>query len=357
MSSYYTAVQLETARKEQIRRELADSINRMREQLQAKHENTVQTDAPSNTELSVFACDDSVSGYHTNAVVSGAMLQAGEDCTRIERDVPDFSALLYSAPKKSGRLELELDSWMKKADERPIVSEKDEKDRARLLAELAKITRDASTDIEDKIKSVRMRVSGYLQGAVRLTEDDRARMQSSYYEYCALCEMLEVSPTERIPCRIDREISRMTEVLEKRRENEYVMEVVESVMESLGCHVRGEAVLDHTIGQLYSVDGHPLCDVFVGDEGSGIMFEPVGASRGGSLENQRRTENSANSICSLYAAVEEGAAARGVILKRVYLEPVRISEMCVQADIQERKARKKQNRTAAPKQRAFDSEG
>ncbi len=356
MSSYYTTAQLEATRKARLKQELADSIQKLKEQLHVEHTNNVQMTAGSNIEMSVFVTDNSVGGYNKSAVITGAMLQDGNDQVKTKRGDLDFSGLLVSIHKKPNRLELELDSWIKKVNERPVVYEKDEKDRTRLLAELAKTVKASEIDIEDKIKSVKMRVSSYLQGAARITKDDEARMESTYYEYCALCEMLEVKPTERLPYRVEKEVTRMTSVLEKRRQDEYVMDVIESIMEELGCNATDDAMLYRTVGQMYAVDGHPLCDVFVGNDGSGIMFEPVGESKEGSLDRQRQIESSANSICSMYTTLEERAAEKGVILKRVYIEPVHIGEMCVQSDISERSARKKQRKTAAQKQRALNSE-
>lgn len=357
MSSYYTTAQLEAMRKARLRQELADSIQKLKEQLQGEHKNNVQMNAGANIETTVFITDDAVGGYSKNSVVTGDMLQTEESRDNSKRDELDFSGLLFATHKKPTKLEQELDSWIRKVDERPVVSEKDEKDRTRLLAELAKTIQASATDIEDKIKSVKMRVSSYLQGAARITEADKERMESTYFEYCALCEMLDVKPTERLPYRVEKEVARMTSVLEKRRQDEYVMDVIEDILEDLGCHAKDDAVLDHTVGQMYAVDGHPLCDVFIGNDGSGIMFEPVGESKDGSLERQRQIESSANSICSMYATLEERAAEKGVILKRVYIEPAHIDEMCVQSDISERSARKRQRKTSTQKQRALNSEG
>ena len=356
MSSYYTTAEIEAERKARLKKELADSIQRIKEQLQSEYKSSAQMTVGANIETTVFVADDAVSGYSKNSVVTVAMLQ-NKNSSGTKRDELDFSGLLIPAYRKPTKLEQELDSWVKKVDERPIVSEKDEIDRNRLLAELAKTIQASETDIEDKIKSVKMRVSAYLQGASRVTDNDKKIMESTYFEYCALCKILEVNPTERLPYRVEKEVIRMTSILEKRRQDEYTMDVIEDIMEDLGCHIRGDVVLDHTVGQMYAVDGHPLCDVFIGNDGRGIMFEPVGEERGGSLNRQRQIESSANSICSLYATLEDRAAEKGVILKRVYLEPALINEMCIQSDISERSVRKKQRRFTKQKQRAINSEG
>ena len=356
MSSYYTTAQLEAMRKERLKKDLSDAIQKIREQLQTEHDNTVQVVSSSNIELSVFAFDNSVGGYKTSTVITGNLLEERNENENHERDSFDFSELLFSSHKKPTRLELELDSWIHKIEERPILTEKDEMDRTRLLSELARIIHDPLIDIEDKIRFVKTRVTSYLQGATKLNSSDLAEMESVYYHYCALCQLLGVEPKEKYHYRIKSEIARMTSILEKRQQDEYIMGVIEDIMEDLGCHVKDEAVLDHTIGQVYSVDGHPLCDVFIGNDGSGIMFEPIGESRTGSMERQRQIENSANSICSLYAQLEEKAAERGVILKRVYIEPAHFDSMCVHSDISEHTGKKKQRKNTVQKQRAFGSE-
>lgn len=357
MSSYYTTAQLEAMRKARLKQELSDALQRLKEQLQTEHSNNVKISSGENVEISVFATDDSVGGYQKNTVVTGAMLEVETEKAATTRDDLDFSELLFSSHKKPTKLEIELDSWVKKVEERPVISEKDERDRTRLLAELAKAIQATAVDIEDKISAVNMRVTSYLQGAVKVTSTDKKKMESDYYQYCALCQMLEVKPAEKYPYRIRKEIGRMTAVLEKRHQDEYIMGVIEDVMEELGGHAKDDAVLDHTIGQIYTVDGHPLCDVFIGNDGSGIMFEPVGDSKEGSLEKRRQIESSANTICSLYGKLEEKAAERGVILKRVYIEPAHIDQMCVRSDIKERSARKKQRKTTVQKQKAMGPEG
>ena len=357
MSSYYTAARLEATRKTQLQQELSAAIQKLKEQMLVEHSNRVQTMSNSIIEMSVFATDDFLSGYIQNSVITGEMLKKEGNQITAERDELDFSELLFSLGKKPSKLEMELETWIKKIDDRPIISEKDEQDRKRVSSEIAKIVRKSEMDIEDKVNFVKMRVTSYLQGAAKLSESDIAKMKSDYYQYCAVCRMLEVNPTEKYHYRIKKETERMTAILEKRNQDNFIMSVIEDIMEELGCRAKDSAILDNTAGQIYSVDGHPLCDVFVGNDGSGIMFEPVGESKGGSLDRQRQIESSANSICSLYSVLEERAAMKGVILKRVYIEPSHIGEMYVRSDVTERSARKKQRKASNQKQQSFNSEG
>lgn len=357
MSSSYSYVELEAMRKARIKAALDDAIRQAKDQMKVRHDNSVQMTAGARIELSVFAEDNVSGGYSGSGVMNAAALQANEGKSEAARDELDFSDLLQEKKSGPSRLEMQLDSWVKKVDERPVVTEKDVTDRARVIAEIAKAVESPLMDIEDKIQAVKMRVSTYLQGAAVLTEEDMERIESEYLEYCVLCDMLEVRPVEKIPCRVEKEVARMTEVLEKRKQEEYVMEVIEEIMEDLGCHVKEDAVLDHTMGQMYSIDGHPLCEVFVGSDDRGIMFEPVGESKGGSLEHQRQVESDANSICSLYKTIEERAAEKGVILTRVYADPAELDKMAVQTDISERRAGKRRKKVGTLKARSMDSEG
>ena len=356
MSSYYTTAELEELKMAQLKKELAESIQRLREQMQIKHANNVQITSGANVKTSVSIADNIISGYSKNTKITGDMLQMGERQSDTKRDSLDFSEMLFSMHKKSTKLEYELELWVKKADERPIITENDEKDRIRLFNELTKIIQSSVTDIEDKIKSVKMRVTSYLQCAPIITDSDKERIHAIYYGYCALCELLEVTPTEILPYQVEKEVDRMTAILEKRRQDEYIMSVIEEIMGDLGCNTINDAILDNIVGQTYSVDGHPLCDVFVGNDGSGIMFEPVGESKGGSIEKQRKIENSANSICSLYEILEERAAEKGVILNKVYIEPAHIGEMYVWSDISESSEKKKRRKTTTRQQYTLNSE-
>lgn len=356
MSSYMSAAQIEAQRKAKLKKDLTESVQQLKEQLRASHENLAQVEAGTHIRLMYAASDDSDSGYDKNIQITEEMVQSADRTEAEKREELDFSALLYAEHKKTDRLSRELAFWLGRVEERPILTKKDEQDRTRILAELARLVRDTSMDREDQVKAVKMRVSGYLQGASVLSAAEEARIRDQYLEYCALCEMLECIPTEQVPYRVEQEVKRMTGLLEKRQQEAYVMEVIGGILEELGCHAEEEAVLDHTAGRMYSVEGNSLCDVFVGRDGSGILFEPVGRSREGSLERQRQTLNSANAICSLYPLLEERAADRGVILQRIYAEPVELEELFVQSDVSVKTDEKRKRKTAVQKQRTLNSE-
>lgn len=353
MSSYYTAAQLEAMRKEKIKKELADSIQRLSIQLQEKHDNSVHISSAGNIELSVFAIDDTTSGSGGNLFVAKENITQSTNVENGQREGLDFSGLLVSKHRIS-KLEEKLNLWIEKVNERPIITQNDEDAKKRLKQELQRIL-EQNIDIEDKIQSVKMRVISYLQGKQVLTVDETNKIRSRYYEYVALCQFLDLIPTETTPYRVEQEIERMTAVVEKRKQTEYIMQVIQSIMEKMGCQVKEEAILDHTLGQVFSVEGHPLRDVFVGNDGSGIMFEPIGQSRGGSLEKKRQIEASANHVCSLYTELEQQAAEMGVILSRVYLDPANTDTMCIQADVSAQKSEKKQRKGSGQKLKAMET--
>ena len=125
MSSYYTAAQLEAMRKEKIRKELADSIQRLSIQLQEKHENSVHINNSGNVEISVFVTDDTTSGSGENLSVAKESLTQSANIARTQQDGLDFSGLLISKHRVS-KLEEELNSWIERVDERPIITQNDE---------------------------------------------------------------------------------------------------------------------------------------------------------------------------------------------------------------------------------------
>ena len=359
MSSCYSAAELEAMRKAQLKRDLEKSLQNVKEQLQKEHTYQTQVLEGTNIQVSVFADDEIAIGESGDMVITGSMVQTEQkqETPRVEMD---FSSLIQISGTQPGRLEQEMKTWADRINERPILTERDASDRNRIESELAAIMKDETVDIEERANQVKMRVRSFLQGAAVLTPVDEARLESEYYEYCALCRMLEVNPTEKVPYKVSCEIRRMREVLEKRKENEYIMDVIESIMEELGCHVKEDAVLDHTVGQIFSVDEHPLCDVFIGKDGSGIMFEPIGERAPESAEKRRQMHNSVNSICSFYAVLEEKAAERGVILRRVYADAANVDQMCMKSDISERRESKKSKRKrkrTSEKQRSMSLEG
>lgn len=355
MSSYYTTAQLEAMRKERIRKEMEDSLKQLKEQLQKESVNTIQVADSANVILSVFASDDALSGYKPNqsAVIS---IKKADTVVEQKPKVEDLSCLLESPSKKNSKMEIELDQLIHTIDNRLILTEKDEKDRQRLLLEVQRIVNSTSMNIADKVSSVKMRVVSYLQSGTKKSKEIEQQIESRYYDYCALCKMLDTQPSVILPYKVEQEIQRLLPMLETRKQQEYIMGALSELLDELGCHVKEEAILDHTSGTLFSVDGHPLCDVFVGSDGSGIMFEPVGESKTGSLDRQRQIENSANSICELYSVLEDKALEKGIVLKRVYAVPSHIQEMCVRSDLVEAAEKKKHSKRSAEKQQAMKME-
>lgn len=94
MSSYYTAAQLEAMRKEKIKKELADSIQRLSIQLQEKHDNSVHISSAGNIELSVFAIDDTTSGSEGNLFVAKENITQSTNVENTQREDLDYQGFL-----------------------------------------------------------------------------------------------------------------------------------------------------------------------------------------------------------------------------------------------------------------------
>ena len=76
MSSYYTSAQLEARRRAQLKQELTDAIQKLKEQLQTEHSNNAHISSSSNIEVSVFVTDDSAGGYTKDFAVTGQCSKA-----------------------------------------------------------------------------------------------------------------------------------------------------------------------------------------------------------------------------------------------------------------------------------------
>lgn len=369
MSSGYATTRIDRERAEQLRRQREQALKAAKEQLRKdllanldSAKAMTKEGAPSSVGLTtvtllqqtVLVEDEISGGTKLRLMVDAGQIDVPEqtdadktraEIARREREELDFSSLLYGADgRRPSRAEMELNALLQKVDDRPVLTEKDADARKRLRAEISAVMSNDSYDAREKADILKMRIDSYLLGGRTLTRDDELRIEDDYLEYCALCAMVGMKPVETLPYRVANEIQRLTSVLEKRKENEYIMEVLESVMEELGCHVKEEAVMGGAVGQLFSVDGTPICDVFMAVENSGIMFEPVAEVRPSTLDKKRQVESSVERICTLYDEIERRAAEKGVILTRVYRDPANADAMCVQSDITEHRGRKERKK-------------
>lgn len=353
MSSYYTTAQLEAMRKAKLKADLLAGIERLSVQLKQEYKNDVECCKGANIVTSVFAEDEVISGYDDENVVDSCNIYVSESEVSYEHEELDFSVLLSVVPKEN-ILVSELNEWLAKADKRVILRKKDEEDRIRLLEVLGEIVQNEAMDIEDKIKAVRMRVSAYIDSSYIPTESEMDVISEEYFEYVALCQMLDVTPREKFPYRVRIEIERMKAVLEKRAQEEYVMETIQEIMTELGCSMRDEAVLDHVNGRRFKVNNHEICDVFVGSDGSGIMFEPIVDTSNKNTSNAN-IQSDIGHVCSLYKELEDRAFERGIVLNRVYLEPLTAQECCTEEKVSAQK--KKKRKSISQKLKAIGQEG
>lgn len=342
MSSYYTTAQLEAMRKEKLKADLLSGIEKLATQLRTEYKNDVESCKSQNIVNSIFMEDEEISGCEEINVVDINFVNSSFASYNAEHDELDFSKLLI-VNDIDNPLETELNAWISKIDNRIIFSEKDEQDRSRLMEVLGKIISDGQLDIEDKIKAVRMRVDAYLQGAYVLTDNDKNELTNEYFEYVALCQMLDLTPNEKYPYRIKKEITRMKNVLEKRTQDEYIMETVQNIMTELGCNLKEEAILDHVMGHKFSINRHEICDIFVGNDGSGIMFEPIVEANTKRTIEQRKIESDIGYVCSLYKELEDKAFEAGVILNRVYLETIDVQQCCSEEKVSVQKSKRKKS--------------
>ena len=96
MSSGYSTYELEQMRKAQLRAQLTETIQNMKNELMVKHANTATVTAGSHIEFSVFVTDDEIGGYSKNNVVLEESLKTDSNMNVQKTDELDFSELLYS---------------------------------------------------------------------------------------------------------------------------------------------------------------------------------------------------------------------------------------------------------------------
>ena len=354
MSSYYTTAQLEAMRKARLKAELMENIDKIRAQLLEKHQNDVVVSAATNIEITVINDDEGISGFQSS-------VQIGEELrleqTLSSRSILDLSSLLQESHSIPSQMEQEIEKLVDSIDQRAVLTEQDAIDKDRILLETSKTLSNCDMNIEDKLKYLRMRIDSYIQGGTPASAVDYQKLKNEYYNYCALCQLVGETPVETLPAKVVDATKRLLIVAEKQKQDAYIMSTIGEIMSAMGCSVKDQVVLDHTEGQLFSVDGHPLCDVFVGADGSGIMFEPVAQTIEGSLDQRRTLEDSANKVCSMYDKIEELALEKGIVLKRVYAEPVSLSSVCSQSNLQASKKNRQQKKARTAKLKVRTMEG
>lgn len=356
MSSYYTTAQLEEIRKEKLRQELADSINIITKQLQIDHQYDSGSFRASNILVSIFKEDDvQQSTVSDIAITEETIKSCNRDVNDIKEEL-DLSSLLKSLNNTPSQLQSKLNSIIDRIETRAIITESDYNDCKRVILEAERILRDSTIDIEDQLRMIEMRVSSYLSNGKTVSETEKAHLLEEYQKYCALCSLVGETPFESVPFKIKKEIERLSLIAEKQVQDKYILDVIEEIMKELGCNIAADAVLDHTPGTVFSIEGHPLCNVFVGKDNSGIMFEPIAATITQSSDQQQALKSSASHICSLYDELESRAADRGVILRRVYAEPVSIDTICLSEELSGYKQRTKKRKESRQKLKTMGME-
>lgn len=313
MSSYYTAAELEARRREQLRQELRSSIQAMTEQL--RMEANRQTEVQEVISAAAADEDAGVSGYQ----FQGTRAETGT-VSQKSHEALDFSALLLLP---------ETDVWKERMQalrdrisERAVLSRRDEAARSRLEQELERLEENETLAPEERWAAAERRVNAYLAAGAPASKTDRGWLESLALEYRALCVLAGTAAEETLPEAMEEEIRKLTRKLERKREDAYIEQALTEIMEDLGCHVREQAVLGPAAGRLFSVEGHPLCDVFVGEDQSGFLFEPIAVKKAVSPEQKRQIQEGAAHICGLYDELEQRAAAKGILLREVYRLPV-----------------------------------
>ena len=325
-SSYYSTAELEAMRKEQIRQDLLQSVAAIRQQLSV----TVGS-APAaavtayHTTISISESDEIVSAFKDVRTTAFR----GE---KLILETLDFSSLLESVPLRENAIHTRISKAVARIDDRAILSRLDMEANDKLISSINDLLRDKGLDSEHTAAMVEMRVNAYLASGRTMTAELKEQIDAQRAEYRALCDMCGAREEEVPPDEMDKAIRKMTATLLKEREDAYIAEVIENAMSKLGFHTLHNCTLSGSPGMLYAVDGTPLCDVFVSNDGSDFLFETVAKGRG-TLNQRRQTEENALTICSKYEQLAEEATLHGVKLRCVVSAEPKYENIASEAEI------------------------
>lgn len=341
MSSSYSVAELEAMRKAKVLAELNEGIEKLKLRLQTSSNNDIEEIKRGNYAISVFSDEEVFERKVEANAVNEEDINSSFNLDTEYREEIDFSKLLFAVARENVLL-VDLKEWINKVENRGIYRKKDEVDRARLLKALEMIIQDQQMDVEEKIQGVKMRVESYLSHAYELTVAEQDEINRDYLHYVALCQMLDITPREKYPYRVRCEIDRMQSVLEKRAQNEYIMETIQDILTDMGCTLKGEAILDHVQGMTFSVNGNEICDVFVGNDGNGLMFEPIVQTKKESL-TANDIQNDIGHVCSLYKEMEDRAFDKDIVFKHIYMDSVDAKQCCREERVTTQKKNKKKS--------------
>ena len=343
MSSYITAAELEKRRKDALRKQLNESINSLKGKIREVTSNNTGVNVSYGTVHTTVITDEISDGYLLSGEIGSSQLEGSEIG---QRETIDFSSLL-SVGKQKVKKQAVLQESIKRIEKRAVLYLRDQKEREDIERVIKQIVNNPNLDIEQKIEMVDLRVDNYLNSGTLVENVDNEFIQSRFQEYYVLCQMLEIEPTETLLDVIEQKCVSMKQKLQKREEEQYIANTISEIMSELGCTSHGTSVLQHVQGEMFEISDCDHCEVFIGKQGNNILFEPIIESREGSENYRRSVQSDIVSVCSLYDEIERRAAERGVILKRVYFEPVSVDTATVneQTDSQIRKKQEKQKKS------------
>ena len=343
MSSYITAAELERQRKEALRKQLNESINSLKEKISEVTSNNTGVNVSYGTVHTTVITDEISDGFLFSGEIGGSQLEGSEI---VQRETTDFSSLL-SVGKKQRKKQAVLQNSVKRIEERAVLYLKDQKDRDKIERILTQIINNPNLDMDQKIEMINYRVDNYLHSGTLVKDVDNDFVESRFQEYRVLCQMLGLEPTETLFENVEQKCVSMKQELQKREEEQYIADTINEIMSELGCKSHGTSVLQHVHGEMFEISDCDHCEVFIGKQGNNILFEPIIESREGSENYRRSVQSDIVSVCSLYDEIERRAAERGVILKRVYFEPVSVDTATVneQTDSQSKKKKEKQKQS------------
>ena len=333
MSSGYDYAELERRRQEQLEQQFRESLEKLKSQMDLRklHTEDQQSTAVRESDPGIAEQDQ-----NTRSRASFEETVRLRNLKETHQQL-DLTGLRHLGKAGESEFQRRFRDLGPRAEQRAVLSGEDAAEKKVLLQALQKLQK-TDMDEELRLQKGESLLDAYLSRGVTLDEVLQKKLEDREKTYLALCRMVRMEPRQLWPDQMEPEILRLEEVVRKRRQEAYIMNTLSGILEEMNCHLAARSILDHTPGLLFSVDGSPLCDVFMGTDGYGILFEPITDRR--RKADSKVVFSSIQGVCGLYDELERRAREKGILLTREYQDPPDTEKTLDKARLRKRKRRK-----------------
>ncbi len=334
MSVKYTRAQLKAMRKLELKKQLEYNIQEIKKKLSDNIKNTAVTS--NNGFGATVANSDNINDDFKSSEIKYEYDINNNKKNNVELHKElDFSRILINCKNCETSFQKKVNELLIRINNRDFKSEKDTQDYNRLMSYITETLNDTLLTDDDKLLYLEKRINIFLQLHDNIAKENSTNLHDIIFEYHALCKLADITPVEKNAQRMIKESIKLKEALQTRMQDEYILNTLNDIMNDLGCNLKQESILNNTAGQLFSINGNLLCDVFMGTEHGNILFEAVAHSKNDLSVSKKQMQESAGSVCEMYKEIASLAAKKDVILNDIYNYEVNESNIHVIEDLKQ----------------------